>query len=91
MKRKKGRKRLPLFPLKAVLASKGMSQYGLAKATGMTQAAVNALANARRLPRWDNVLAIAEVLKVELNAFEPKQYDAREAKQHADGEAAAAV
>lgn len=89
MVKRKRRKRLPLFPLQAVLSSKGISQYRLAKETGMTQASVNALANAKRLPRWDNVLAIAKYLGVDLNAFEPTQYEAREPKQHANGEAAA--
>jgi transcriptional regulator with XRE-family HTH domain len=90
VKRKKSRKGLPLFPLKAVLLEKEVSQYRLAKETGMTQAAVNALANGRRLPRWDNVLAIAKYLGVELNAFEPEQYEAREKRTRTNGEAVAA-
>lgn len=88
---KKRRKTLPLFPLRAVLAQREVSQYRLAKLTGMTYKAINDLNSGKRYPTWQNVLRIAEVLQVDLNAFEPSQYEARERKASSRGEATAAV
>jgi transcriptional regulator with XRE-family HTH domain len=90
VKGKKRRKRLSLFPLRAVLAAKGMTQYRLSKETGLTYKAINDLNSGKRLPSWPNVLAIAKVLQVDLNAFEPDQYEARDPRTPANGEKAAA-
>jgi transcriptional regulator with XRE-family HTH domain len=90
VKGKKRRKRLPLFPLAPVLLAKGVTQYRLSKDTGMTYKAINDLHSGKRQPTWENVLRIAKALQVELNAFEPEQYDARE-KRPAAKEATAAA
>jgi len=54
---------------KALLEEKGVSQYALAKLTGLSRQGLSHLALGRREPSWGTVQLIAAALGVDCTAF----------------------
>ena len=67
MKKKRVRRKAHPFPLKALLASAGWSQYQLSKSTGISYQTINGIANGRIVPSWPTVREIAITLGIDWN------------------------
>jgi transcriptional regulator with XRE-family HTH domain len=70
-KKRKGTKKRPAFPLKALLARLGWSQRGLARASGLDLGTVSALASGKNLPTWPTILRIATTIGADLGDLQP--------------------
>jgi transcriptional regulator with XRE-family HTH domain len=69
--RKRRRKPKAVFPLKQVLAAKGVSQNKLARSTRIALCTINAIANGRQQPKWPMILRLATTLGADLGDFQP--------------------
>jgi transcriptional regulator with XRE-family HTH domain len=72
---RKGRRKRPpkiRFPLREILAARGLSQYRCAQIVGITQQQVSALCNGRKNPSWRMLLAIMTAIGADLGDLAPK-------------------
>lgn len=75
MRRVKRRKRKPAavrFPLREILARRGLSQYRCAQMAGVTQQQVSDLCTGRKNPSWRMLLKIMTSIGADLGDLVPK-------------------
>lgn len=71
-KRKKRKAPRIRFPLRAILRSKGLSQYRCAKMSGVTPQQISDICCGRKLPSWPMLLRICTAIDVDLGDLVPK-------------------
>lgn len=60
------------FPLRAILRSKGLSQYRCAKMAGISPQRISDLCCGRKLPSWPLLLRISTAIGLDLGDLVPK-------------------